>query len=321
MSEPGCLSSGRYDNLQIRNVFINKKKVTSDVILPEQSVIDSDDELEETVIYNDLNVESVTTETVTALNSVQGNTIVTQLPTIFVAPNIQGPYPDVDIGENSACIIETNYVYIDFGVTVRIKLTGTKIDQSNPSIIDVNLLTYEPIINNFDVATLNVNPITEGLPFPVESTLELYYRQEGTNYIWPLTKTIVEAELFTDVYFGTGNNTGASAVGPPQRTILGQNYYTSGHWSVVDPGIAGPPAGINHSEPPSTNNIVYNFVTSNVTRPIWTNINTQIPGMPFVYGVFKNNGSYELVINNIDKEVPLSGKLFISVRIHDLITI
>jgi hypothetical protein len=292
MSELGCLRNKRYRDIKVTKQLKINNSLNAETVKSPSSTN------EITTNYtNDLNIENLEVETLVKPNSLEGNKI--NLKTNLPIFDLNGA-TEIDVGSNSTFIIKTNYIYNAYNESgVRIKLTGTEIDKSKRSIIDVNLLQYDPVVKTQNTL--------------IAQEHELYYfRRPDGNYEWPLVKNSWEAEFFAEIYWSGSVPGGLTYISHPPvliRAIDGVNYYTSGVW--ID--IVG---GIVFSGTPPTSITIGDF-----TNPVWINAATQLPGIPMVYGSFDGeftDSDYEIIIKNMDNEARVSGTLLISVNITDL---
>ena len=290
MSELGCLSNKRYRDIKVTNQLKIKNNLNAETVKSVTSTIETN-----TNYTNDFNIENLEVDTLVKPNSLEGNKI--NLKKNLPIFDLNGA-TEIDVGSNSSFIIKTNYIYNAYNESgVRIKLTGTEIDKSKPSIIDVNLLQYDPVVK------------TQNTVYPAQEH-ELYYFQKPDGYYeWPLVKTISEANTIAAIYFGpTSIPSGYTYISHPPRLIRaidGVNYYASGEWvEIVSLDGLGPPP-------------TYLGYLGNFTNFVWINATTQLPGIPMVYGAFTNS-DYEIIIKNMDNEKRVSGTLLISVNINDL---
>ena len=289
MSELGCLSNKRYRDIKVTKQLKINNSLNAETVKSVTSTIETN-----TNYTNDFNIENLEVDTLVKPNSLEGNKI--NLKTNLPIFDLNGA-TEIDVGSNSSFIIKTNNIYNAYSDSgVRIKLTGTEIDKSKKSIIDVNLLQYDPVVK-----TQNTLLIQEH---------ELYYfRRPDGNFEWPLVKNIWEAEFFATIYWGGSVPGGFTNISNPPlliRAIDGVNYYTSGEWEEI--------VGVNNSIPPANS-------LGDFTNPIWINAATQLPGIPMVYGSFDGeftDSDYEIIIKNMDNEARVSGTLLISVNINDL---
>ena len=297
MSELGCLRNKRY-----RDITVTKQLKINNSLNAETVKSPSSTNEITTNYTNDLNIENLEVETLVKPNSLEGNKI--NLKTNLPIFDLNGA-TEIDVGSNSTFIIKTNFVFNAYNESgVRIKLTGTEIDKSKRSIIDVNLLQYDPVVITND-----------NIYYTQDYELYFFQLPDGT-YDWPLVKTEVEADLIADVYWGPSQIPGGytTTMFPSRviRTIDGVDYYTSGIWDEL--------IGINQSGPPPEN---YQFNRFGYFDgiPKWINAATQLPGIPMVYGSFDGeftDSDYEIIIKNMDNEARVSGTLLISVNITDL---
>ena len=291
MSELGCLRNKKY-----RDITVTKQLKINNSLNAETVKSPSSTNEITTNYTNDFNIENLEVETLVKPNSLEGNKI--NLKTNLPIFDLNGA-TEIDVGSNSTFILKTNYIYNAYNESgVRIKLTGTEIDKFKRSIIDVNLLQYDPVVK------------TTNTVYPSQEHELYYYKRPDGDYEWPLVKTIIEAETIADIYWGpTSVPGGLTNISHPPfviRTIDGVDYYTSGIWEDLE--------GINQSQPPSNS-------FGNFTNPTWINSTTQLPGIPMVYGSFDGeftNSDYEIIIKNMDNEARVSGTLLISVNITDL---
>jgi len=292
MSELGCLSNNRYRDIKVTNQLKIKNNLNAETVKSVTSTIETN-----TNYTNDFNIENLEVDTLVKPNSLEGNKI--NLKKNLPIFDLNGA-TEIDVGSNSSFIIKTNYIYNTYNESgVRIKLTGTEIDKSKPSIIDVNLLQYDPVVK------------TSNTVYPAQENEFYYFQRPDGDYEWPLVKTILEANTIAAIYFGpTSIPFGHTNISHPPRLIRaidGVNYYASGVWiEIVGAGTLLLPA------PPTFLGNVGNF-----TNVVWINANTQLPGIPMVYGAFTNS-DYEIIIKNMDNEARVSGTLLISVNINDL---
>ena len=293
MSELGCLSNKRYRDIKVTKQLKINNSLNAETVKSVTSTIETN-----TNYTNDFNIENLEVDTLVKPNSLEGNKI--NLKTNLPIFDLNGA-TEIDVGSNSSFIIKTNNIYNAYSDSgVRIKLTGTEIDKSKTSIIDVNLLQYDPVVK------------TSNTVYPAQEHELYYYQRPDGYYEWPLVKTILEAETIADIYFGpTSIPFGYTNISHPPfvvRTIDGVDYYASGVWVEIVGGLL--PAPPTH---------LGNF--GNFTNYVWINITTQLPGIPMVYGSFDGeitNSDYEIIIKNMDNEIRVSGTLLISVNINDL---
>lgn len=228
MSEQGCLSSKRYRQIKVTNQLKINNSLNAETVKSVTSTIETN-----TNYTNDFNIENLEVDTLVKPNSLEGNKI--NLKTNLPIFELISPATEIDVGSNSTFIIKTNYIYNAYNESgVRIKLTGTEIDKSKTSIIDVNLLQYDPVVK------------TSNTVYPAQEHELYYYQRPDGDYEWPLVKTILEAETFADIYFGpTSIPFGYTNISHPPfvvRTIDGVDYYASGVWvELVDWDQLPPP--------------------------------------------------------------------------------
>ena len=139
MSELGCLRNKRY-----RDITVTKQLKINNSLNAETVKSPSSTNEITTNYTNDCNIENLEVETLVKPNSLEGNKI--NLKTNLPIFDLNGA-TEIDVGSNSTFIIKTNYIYNAYNESgVRIKITGTEIDKSKKSIIDVNLLQYDPVV-------------------------------------------------------------------------------------------------------------------------------------------------------------------------------